>query len=326
MLKWGIDLSRLDVGTQKKVIAILNKMTSELKAQLSGSLTEWGKTRVNKLLADAGVIIEQYHGKAANVAYDITNKLGTIASVSAQSTLSSMVPVALSVSLPTETYLKTLAGKAIIQGAIQAKWWKEQERKTIFNFEAQVRQGLAAGETNQQIINRVVGVTDLSKRQAATLVSTSIQTVANDARMETFKQNEELLSGYKYSSALDSKTCIRCGSLDGKFWKVGDLGIVKPVIHFSCRCQLLPITKTYAELGFPELNEPLPGKRASSNGLQPDTIKFPEFLKNQSNAFIEENLGKTRADMYLNGKITLRDLLDGNNKVLTIEQLHKKYA
>jgi hypothetical protein len=99
-----------------------------------------------------------------------------------------------------------------------------------------------------------------------------------------------------------------------------------PPLHWNCRCTVIVETKTYAELGAPELDEPLEGKRASSAGPVSDKTDFAAFLKRQPDSFVEDVLGKKRAEMYLNGKIGLDDLINGNGRMLTLAELNAKYV
>ena len=48
---------------------------------------------------------------------------------------------------------------------------------------------------------------------------------------------------------------------------------------------------------------------------------FNEFLKRQSPEFIERVLGKRRAELFLAGKLTVRDLISGTGRELSLAEL-----
>ena len=52
--------------------------------------------------------------------------------------------------------------------------------------------------------------------------------------------------GYRWSSALDERSCLECLERDGSVFKPDAV----PKKHRDCRCCLLPITPTWEELGF----------------------------------------------------------------------------
>jgi hypothetical protein len=51
------------------------------------------------------------------------------------------------------------------------------------------------------------------------------------------------------------------------------------------------------------------------------TTTFADFLKRQPDSFVERTLGKTRAEYFLAGKLTLTDLVTGSGRELTLEEL-----
>jgi hypothetical protein len=93
-----------------------------------------------------------------------------------------------------------------------------------------------------------------------------------------------------------------------------------PPIHWNDRCVLSPIAKSFRDIGL-DIDEPDAGERASSEGPVHGATTFNDFLKRQSPAFIERVLGKERARLFIEGKITVRDLVSGTGRELTLEEL-----
>lgn len=338
-LIFQLDLFRLDAATRARVLPILDHLQRELVGQLatSDNLTDWNKRRIRTLLADARATVAKYYADAQGELFDTLDGLAPIASTAAQAALAASVPVGLAVGLAPESYLASLASDAIIQGATQAAWWARQELDTAWRFETAVRSGLAAGETNQQIIARIAGkhgfpgVMEIARNNAAALVQTSVQTVANNARQATFEANADLIARYRWITALDSHVCPICVARADKAWGVDhkpqghSIAWAVPPVHFNDRCVIVPETKSWRELGI-DMPEPPPGMRASRDGPVPATTTFAQFLERKGAAFQDEVLGPGRAQLWRDGSISLADLVNGRGNPISLADLRAKYG
>lgn len=328
-IELGIDMERVSASSRAEIIKLIQKMQKELIAQLAEGVTEWNKARLTKQLSDASKIIKQYYDEMAGVMVDTTT---TVAQVSATSTAKALGVATggyIPPSLPSATWLETIAGNAIIQGAAQADWWARQSADTAWRFSTAVRQGLVAAETNSQIIKRVMAVMDISRKNAAALVQTSVQSVANQAKEKTAQANADIIASREWVATLDKHTCVLCAVRDGKRWKLDGTPIghaipyQAPPIHFNDRCTMVDVTKTFRELGI-DIDEVPRGTRASMEG-QVDDLTFEDFLKRKGTDYQDEILGKGRAQLYRDGIITFNQLLDQSGNPLTLKQLKAKY-
>lgn len=91
--------------------------------------------------------------------------------------------------------------------------------------------------------------------------------------------------------------------------------------HFNCRSTIIPITKSWEELGVEGMEEIDVGTRASMNGYVPKNMNFNDWLKTQSPETIEKTLGKGRAELFLQGKITMRDLITQQGRAVNLDEL-----
>jgi hypothetical protein len=290
---------RLAAAERGATVERLKKLEKELVAKLAAeAVTTRQKRRVETFLKSVGKLIDRhykqlqlefdFHGIAKTVAADITAGLRVVLGWDA-------------IFLPTKDYFASLAGDVMIRGAPSSDWWRGQSEDLKFRFSQQVRQGLSNGETNQQIINRVVGkagqsgIMETAKRNAASLVQTSVQAVANDARRATFKANSDVIKGIKQVSTLDGHTSLVCISYsecewDLDFKPIGPKRKQKPYNggtprHFNCRSVEVPITKTFAELGLKNVPEPKQTTRASSEGQIEANTSFNDFLNRKGKAY-----------------------------------------
>lgn len=177
------------------------------------------------------------------------------------------------------------------------------------------------------------GILKASAANARALVHSSVQAVANAARLASFQQNADLIECLVWLSTLDSHTCLLCAmrdlqeyTLDGQEpinhtheWAGGP-----GAIHFSCRCVLSTRTKSFKDLGI-ELDEPGDSTRPSDGGAVSSKMNFASFLASKDKAWRAEYLGPGRAEMYEAGKITLNDLMNLKGRKLTLEELQAKY-
>lgn len=177
------------------------------------------------------------------------------------------------------------------------------------------------------------GILKTSAANARALVHSSVQAVANAARLASFQQNADLIECLVWLSTLDSHTCLLCAmrdlqeyTLDGQEpinhtheWAGGP-----GAIHFSCRCVLSTRTKSFKDLGI-ELDEPGESTRPSDGGAVSSKMNFKDFLASKDKAWRAEYLGPGRAEMYEAGKITLNDLMNLKGRKLTLEELRGKY-
>lgn len=327
ILAFQLDLMRVSAQTRREVLPVLDDLEKELfQLILAGGDT----IKPRRLLAQSNQAIDDYYAQAQGVL-----DLGDLPAITADATksaLASVIPVGINVALPTAGYLAKLSDEVLVNGAVTSAWWKKQANDVKFRFAGQVRQGLAAAENNQQIIERIKPVLAASRREAAALVQTSVAAVANAARQAAFEENNELISRYMWLSSLDGHVCIFCAARADKTWTADGKKPIGhalpwrvPPIHFNDRCVIVPITKTWRELGA-DIDEPAPGQRASSDGPLPDSTTFDDFLKRKGAAFQDEVLGPGRADMWRRGDITLQDLIGGDGRPLTLAQLRAKYA
>lgn len=328
-----LDMERVAIGSRATIIDLLKNLEQELIAKVADGVTDWSKARIAKQLSEADAVIRQYYDDAAGIARDTTTSVAQVSASATATSLSAAVggQVAVGV-LPTAAYLETLAGQTIIQGAVQADWWSRQAGDTAFKFQSAVRQGLVAAETTPQIIKRVREVMDLSSRNATTLVHTSVQSVANSTREKIFADNTDVVSGKEWSSALDRRTCPTCGVRDGKRWTTDSKPIshsipyTVPPLHFRCRCSMVPVLKTWEELGI-DLQELPDGTRASMEGQVNDKT-FADWLKrkeSEAQGFADKTLGKGRAQLWKDGKLTMDQMISGG-KPLSLAELKNKYS
>lgn len=332
----ALNILRLGASKRSAAMRRLERMAKEIVASLQDEeLTRLNRKELERFIKGVEKVVGKYYGE-----FEASLELNDIARVIADQTANSL-QLALgldAVGLPKDSYFKAIHSNVLIEGSPSADWWRGQEVATQRRFTGAVRTGLLNNETNQQIIRRIVGNAevpgemDITWRQAASLVQTSVQAVANDGRRKTFEANADVLKGIRQVSTLDSHTSVVCISYSGASWNMKYEPLDgSPAYnggtprHFLCRSIEVPMTKTFRELGY-DIDEPTPTTRASDEGQIDAKTDFNAFLKRKGKDYQDDILGEGRAELWRKGKITLRDLISGDGRELTLEELRRKYS
>lgn len=124
-------------------------------------------------------------------------------------------------------------------------------------IQAELARGMIVGDNPREAARRMVAATEgrftggLSR--ALTISRTEMLDAMRTAQHATEQVNAQSLAGWTWGAHLDARTCISCIAMHGTEWPLTEPG---PIDHQNGRCARLPRTKTWAELGFPNIPEP----------------------------------------------------------------------
>lgn len=240
-----------------------------------------------------------------------------------------------------------LIGGLVMVGASVIAWRTRTIQTIQFRFSGAIRQGVANGETAAEITARIVGTQALRRAQgvsggavAATilkptassvpptfspgltarlaresdaLTNTLMQAILSNARMQAFRKYKSQLRGIRQISVLDDRTTTTCIAYSNAEWTL-DLEPIPPTTlpynsgtprHFGCRSQIVEIPR---------------------NDDRVVQQSFSVWLARQPIAYQDTVLGRGRAQLWRDGKITLSQLVSGDGNPLTLEQLRAIYA
>jgi SPP1 gp7 family putative phage head morphogenesis protein len=323
-------LERFNAGEFRRLQVLFTNIADEIKEILRGpALTELKGQRLERQIAELTAMV--------SVTMPMQPQL---AEVEAQWAATSLASVGVDAVLPPTDRIAAIASASLVQGAPLGKWLEQLDRQIRFDIERVVRIGVTLGQTNREIAKAIIGVKangdkgpeplKKARRDAMALARTATQTIANDAILATYDENRDVLRGLEYVATLDSRTTPQCAALDGAVWNMDrqhiagpKLPFAKPPIHFQCRSRLVPVTKSFRDLGI-DLDDIPPGERASAYGPVSSTLKFEEFAELQGAAWTAEWLGQTRYQLYKEKKLTLSQLIDPRTlRPLTIAQLRE---
>lgn len=277
--------------------------------------------RLQALLAGTSTIVQQFTSGALK---DLTPKLEDLAEHEAAWQAGELAtftaPVGWETVLPSPATLQAAVFSSPMDGHLLGEWFGKLEASTKAELARAVRIGAIEGQTIPQISKRVrQALGNVTRRQAETVARTAVLHTSNQARQATYAGNEDLIKGVQWIATLDTRTCVRCGGLDGKVFPVDQGG--RPPAHHGCRCTHSPVLKSWKELGI-EANELPEGTRASMNGQVARSLKYPEWLKQQPPAIQDAVLGAKKAALFRSGALDLNSFVD-NGRTLSLEALQE---
>ena len=146
---------------------------------------------------------------------------------------------------------------------------------------------VAQGIGPREVARKMAGVSGASRSRMETIARTEMLRASREASRRSYEANSDIITGYVRLSAADVRTCPACWALHGTKSQLHE----RFPQHPSCRCQLIPDVKSYAEI----LDDP----------TIPDTRKsIPEggaLFANLTEAEQAEILGPSLLELYKNG-------------------------
>ena len=322
-------VNRAGAGSGKKILKMMQAMERDIVSRLPAINGEMTRARLLKQLKIIRKVIADYYGEIAITSAEDLAEIAKIEGRWQVYTVNAVATFEIASVLPAVAIFEELAKDTLIVGNVASDWWSQQSEKMQNDFQRVVQLGLSQGETNQQITKRFKDISGLAQRNAYALVKTSSQAVAINARNESMKANEELIAAKVSMATLDSHTSILCAGYDKATYNMQNepiLGNKKPYLeiprHISCRSYFSYAIKSFKDLGL-DIGDFTPTTRASMDGQVPAATNFEQFLSDKSEAWQDEYLGKGKAQLWRDGKITLSDMVSGTGRELTLDQLAK---
>ena len=242
-----------------------------------------------------------------------------------QKTLQEPIPTELKikVGLPAVSTITAVVTKEPFHGQVLKDWVKQVGLNNALKAKQQLQIGLAEGESVSKLAKRLEFVSGQTRRNLEMVVRTSVNHVTNSVKAATYAANSDVVDRVMWRSVLDGRTSEICQARDGEEYDL-DSDYPKPPAHPNCRSVIVPITKSFRDFGL-DIDEVAPGTRASMNGQVPATETYGTWLKQQPDAFIQEVLGKQKAEFFTSGKLSLDKFVDSTGRTLTLDQLRGKY-
>lgn len=130
--------------------------------------------------------------------------------------------------------------------------------------------------------------------RALTISRTETVRAYREATRQTYEQNSEVVTGWTWIASLTSRSCLACVAMHGTEHKSSE----RLNGHPNCRCVMVPITKSWAELGFTDIPD---NRRPIEKGV--------DWFARQPASVQAEMMSKEALAAYQAGKIQLKDFV-----------------
>jgi SPP1 gp7 family putative phage head morphogenesis protein len=231
------------------------------------------------------------------------------------------LPVKLDLLTPSPTLLKAIIDERPFDGHLMETWFNKLVEDTQHKLVQQIQIGLTRGDSVPDMVHRLQGVMDITRRNAAAIVRTATSHVVNQAREMTYEHNEDVIDQVQMVATLDDRTTEICMDMDGEVYPINEGP--RPPFHYNCRTTTVPVVKSWKDLGI-DLEEAPPGTRASMDGQVSDKLTYGDWLKGQSAELQNEALGPVRAQMFRDGEVDVHSFVNDQGKLLTLDELKGK--
>ena len=322
-IKHQIYVQRYAGGQVKDLVKYLDDAQAEILRQLKTVKSLAESRTLNRKL---NRLVQLQQEGLTKLRAELTAKTMDFAEYEAEFAVRTMnTAAAAAVTLPASEQLRALVTQRPMQLAISGKAGSTVQNLTLDQAARQfagdkaneirrvIQTGVVEGSTVQSLTRDIVSVTNRHKRQAETLVRTSVNHISSEARSAVNRANDDILKGEEWVAVLDGRTTIGCATLDGKI-----LGFDEPPFtprHWGCRSVRVPVLDDRFQEGG------LEGTRASMDGPVSAKRTYSGWLKDQPAEFQDQMLGKERGKLFRSGKIKLDQFVDQNYNPVSLEQL-----
>jgi len=190
--------------------------------------------------------VNQIRGGAwENVYSELSTELVDLAkseTASIDQMLKLVMPVLLDTLTPPVQQLRAIALARPFQGRTLKGWVDTMASNDVALINNAIKQGMAASETNKQILRRVIGtatangadgIVEMTRSQLNNIIRTAVQHTANSARNEYYNENSDIVLEEQVVATLDARTTAICRKYDGQRFPLNK-GPQFP-IHIGCR-------------------------------------------------------------------------------------------
>lgn len=157
--------------------------------------------------------------------------------------------------------------------------------------------GLAAGENPRAVGRRMTKASAGGLTNGVRIARTEMMRAYRAAHQANYQRNSDVVQGWIWLSARNSRACAGCLAMHGTFHTLEETLDDHP----NGRCTPLPVTKTWAELGYGDR-----GWQETRVGTD-DVERGEDWFARQDAATWESVLGKAGAEAYAAGRVRLVD-------------------
>lgn len=309
------------------VEAAFNKVVDTMLSPAYRTLTAAQKARTLALFRELDRIIKAGYVQVANLHLTEMPSYAQLEADVARSQVAGILPsgsaaaaaveASIGARLP-KAYLTAIA-KLPIQGLAIGQWFEAQAQTMSRETRRIIQQGLIEGKGNAEITRRILApartegavLSRRAKNDARIISRTTVNAVQNSASMASYAQLPASVSdSYAFVAVLDRRTSLQCAAASGRVFRYDDPKRLVPPLHPNCRSSTLPLIRG--------AETTMTAQRSA-----PSMRNYADWLTDQPASIQNEILGATRAGLFRDGRMSLSDAVDADNRVLTLPQLRE---
>lgn len=277
-LRHEIDVRRYSNGELKRMLKYLEKMDADTVAMLRSRLPSIGKegvpeipgrdlsdyqyNRYQELLADIRALrkaaMNQMQMQFTEDMFEFVPQETNFQA----DLLQSAIPMAeITVATVSAAQVRSAVFARPFQGKVLKDWFTQLEAQDASRLQSAIQDGFVQGRTTDDIVRSIVGtraanysdgLMAINRRNATAVVRTALNSYANSARNEVWKENDDIIMGLRWTSTLDGRTSAICRARDGQMAPLGSSEVPQgypklsppgamPPAHFNCRSCMVPV-------------------------------------------------------------------------------------
>ena len=329
IIRQSVNVQRFE-GTVRK--AALSELV-RLDKVLVGLLAQGGpNAKLSNLLTVAKQEIDVHLSAAKQAALKDSERLIKATAAQQAKAINVVTGSELATVIVSDAFVAVTLSKATVMGAPAAQHWTRQKARTYQRFADTTRNGFLTGRTTQQITRDWMQQSGQLRRQAETLVRTSVQSQANAARHQFYERNQNVVRGMQALVTLDVRTSGLCRSRSGMAWDFEGNPLNEittqpwpgpPPWHYGCRTTLIAVLKEFSELNPSDKRKVPVGMQASMDGQVAGDLTYDDWFQGLTEEQQIEVLGPAKHRLYKKNKLTMRDMVDQDGNTLTIDELEE---
>lgn len=251
-------VGRLVDGQTSDIIAAWLHTLQEVRAELD-ALTDSEVDRRRLLEESQRIVAERIH----RVVQETNTQLTTQARLMVDNALTwqealigTQLPPAASglILRPARAAIDAIVTRTVQQITVRHYYLSAEATKAV---QQSLRIGITAGlnprEAAARMVQTVEGEFNGGMTRALTIARTEMLDAHRAASHATRTANKDVLAGWVWIAKLDARTCPSCIAQHGRLHDFDEPG---PNDHHNGRCDALPKTRSWAELGFTGVDEP----------------------------------------------------------------------
>lgn len=278
------------IGVRRRLVADIDQLTKaigDIEAPTSGQILRL--SQLQRLLDDVDTEVVRFGRQADRIIYDARRDVIQAAQADTATLIRRQLDAGIArtgITFRTvdpaavESIVGTL-GRGPVHDLLITLSLGQTDRLT-----AALIDGVARGLNPREIARELRRITGIPARRAETIARTEILRAYRQSAAATNRAHADLLTGHVWLARLDTATCAICIAMHGTVLPTSEV----QGSHPRCRCTTVPQTKTWAELGFPDIPDTTTPVTSGSDW-------FDQLAPGRQRSI----LGPSRHDAYLAG-------------------------